>query len=186
MRLDEIFSAGTKFKEFSKTDIDKAEFYVKNSSIKDVDLEGGAYCLKITPSDFYGLFKDEEFIGWAKIENSSKKNADLRLIYIQPKFRKTKAFLIFLNAIKSELKKPIAIDGAIFKDGEDVLKSLSKRNLFKVKVVDSDTGKEEDFTGEVPNDKKKYIVVEGFDFPLGERYFAPGGGFVDQSFVLFD
>ena len=186
MRLDEIFSAGTKFKEFSQSDIDKAEFYIKNSSMKDIDLEGGEYSLKITPNDFYGLFRDEELVGWAKIENSPNKNVDLRLIYILSKFINTKAFLIFLNSIKSELKKPIAIDGAIFKDGEDVLKSLSKRDLFKVKVVDSVTGKEEDFTGTVPNDKKKYIVLEGFDFPLGERYFAPGGGYVDQSFVLFD
>ena len=191
MLIHEIFSSGTKFKDFSKDDIESASLYVKKSATKEVSLENGNYSLKITPDDYYALCKGEEdtLVGWVRLDSrtiSRKQFKTLRLIYILPEFKKTKAFLILLNAVRSEIKVPLLVDGAVFKDGEEALKSLSRREQFKVKVIDLDSGSEEEFNGTVPNDKSKGIVVEGFDFPLEEMYFAPGGKMIKQSFMFFD
>lgn len=187
MKLTEIFAAGTAFTEYDAQTLAATKAYVVEQPGKEVSLEGGAYKLKLIDHEFFVLFKQEALVGWARllpINIKGEKLAELKLIYLLAEHRKSKAFLIMLNAIKHELKCPILVDGAVFTAGAEALAALAKRNQFKLQLINKVTGAKTPYT-EVPMDNELGVLVEGFEFPLGEAYTAPGGATVEQSFKFF-
>ena len=169
--------------------IQTAQTYINQRVDKTVPLENHQYELKITSDNYFALFKKEALVGWVRLEPQQIKGKRyhlVKIIYLIPSVRKPKALLIMLNAVRSEIDAPILINDGVFNDGVAMIAALSKRDAFKVNILDVKAGEVSPFTGEVPNDSKKAIIVEGFDFPLVGMYEAPGSPPQPLSYVLFD
>lgn len=191
MKIQEIIAGGAFPASYTQHELELTATYCRNNAIKTVPLENGEYEIVVCKDGSFGLFRRDSFIGYASIADETIGNVlygSLKLIYLVPEARKTKAFLIFVNALRHLVSKPILVDGAMFNDGAAALNAMSKRNLFVVKVLDKHTGSEVPYTGIIPYGHDKAIVVEGIDFPLGDYYPLPGMSPTSHycSFLWFD
>ena len=162
--------------------------YILSAAKAKIPLENNAYKLVETLNGTFGLFKEDELLGWVKLGYRTINNTnyrDLEIAYIIQSARKTRAFLILINAIKQVVNLPILIDGAVFDDGVKAISALHKRENFKVNLIDLNTGELSDFE-HIPQSAHIGIVVEGWGFPIGEMCEAPGGfGREYASFKFF-
>ena len=183
MTLREMLAAG-RFPAYTQHEIDDTATFCHNHAVRMVPLENGDYQLTVGNDGSYGLFKQDVFVGYANVVPEtfgSTSYGSLKLIYLVPEARKTKAFLIFVNALRHIVGKPIVVDGAVFDDGAAALNAMAKRNLFTVKILDKLTNCVAPFLGIVPTEHSKAIIVEGIDFPLGDYYPLPGMSPTDPS-----
>lgn len=166
MKLTEIKISDSSFQTHSSEEIQTAQAHFNKTVDKTVKLED-QYELKITSDDYFALFKRDALVGWVRLEPMTVKGVRYRavsIIYLIPSVRKTKALLILLNAVRSELKVPVLVDGSIFHDGVTILASLKKREEFKLSILDLKSGARSKFD-DVPNEADKAVIVEGFDLP---------------------
>lgn len=191
MRLYEITPAGS-FVTYTQQQLDVSDNFLRSTATRTVPLENGEYSITVSGDGFFGLYKSDQLIGFTKIVDdtiASVSYGSLGIIYIVPTARKSKAFLVLINAIRQLISKPILVDGAVFQDGLAALNALSRRDSFRLFVIDKTSGATTPFMGTIPQDHNKAIVVEGFELPIGKSYPPPGFSESDDqfyySFVLF-
>ena len=192
MLIREIFPSAA-IKPYTPQQLQDTAKYCRDTATQTIPLEAGKYELTISNDGSYRLFAQDHFIGYANVSNTSLgtlQYGSVNLIYLVPEARKTKAFLIFVNALRHVIAKPILVDGSVFKDGAEALKAMAKRHLFTVRVIDKNTGELSPYDGTVPQDHDKAIVVEGLKFPIGGYYPLPCMSPTDpscyNSFVWFE
>lgn len=87
----------------------------------------------------FGLFKNAEFIGFIVLGQENSEFVELQKIYILEEFRNKKIAKMFLFWLKVAIGKSIFIGGAIFRDGENLIKSIENDSRFSVVGVNSKT-----------------------------------------------
>lgn len=83
-------------------------------------------------------------------------------IYIIPKYRNSSAIKWLLHSVKENSNHILMADGAIFKDGMDLINSLHKHDVFKVKILNKKTGEITPYTSPI-NDLDKCYIFEKFN-----------------------
>ena len=192
MTLQEIFAAQQPYRSLSDREIDSVQQYVDTNTTNSVSIEGGKYLIKQTADGFFVLTRTSgEAVGWVKLIDQAihgNTYAMVDIIYIRREARGTRAFLMLLNAIRHLASKPILLDGPMFDDGVKTLNALARREEYKVCVIDKRTGSTQPYDGKINLGSDYAIVVEGFDYPLGQSTWCVPGATITEwkSFCFFD
>lgn len=125
--------------------------------------------------DTFMLVKDSNILLGVVMLGESKTIADttydtLSVIYVFPQYRKTSATHWLVFAVKEELTNPLLVDGAIFKDGGELVMSLLKHQSIRASIIDKTTGEISAFDSLV-NDPNKAYVFEQTRLGYAKDYF---------------
>lgn len=95
-------------------------------------------------NNIYMLSKnDGTIIGMLRLDNTSILDTaylEVKGIYVPPQFRKGPALYWLLYAVKEVVDKDVIADGAIFKDGQELIDAIIKHNMFNVFDLNTETG----------------------------------------------
>jgi hypothetical protein len=130
--------------------------------------------------EWHTLVKNDNALGFIKLSKQSIKNITynhIDMIYIFPKYRNTKAIYWLLFYVKEHVDRPIIADGAIFKNGQSLIKKISTNNLLRLSILDKTTGNKLPFTHLV-NDPDLCYIFESTNLGTGRQYFP-------ESFTYF-
>jgi hypothetical protein len=148
-------------------------------------LAGSVFIAQVRPSvalrkngNAYLLVKDESILlGVAIIDDNvkvaNKLYSSLVVIYVPPKYRKTSATHWLVFSVKEELRRPLLVDGAIFKGGGELILSLMKHQSIRGSVLDKETGEITPLVGLVDDPNKAY-VFEQTNLGYAKDYFESG------------
>jgi hypothetical protein len=130
----------------------------------------------------YGTFKGDEFIGWVKVSPVIVHGIDyqeLKVIYVLPEHRGSIAVGRFIYGIHSLGLGPIIIGqgergGFLFAGGDELLRAILKRSVFKVSVLDLKTGAIKRYDGAKASEEYHTLVIE--DLLIEAAYHVYAGG----------
>lgn len=137
----------------------------------------------------FGLFRGDKLIGWVDLEKVNLHGKDyfaMKMLYVIPEHRKTKAVGAFLIGLQRALNFPVILGsdefgGVLFRDGAELVQSLHQSARFDVQVLDLKTGETWEFDWSIPNEKHKTLVFET-NFPLSYEGFYLFEGSEDDFF----
>lgn len=144
--MDITFKTDEHFPEYSDENINNSINFLKDSTKITNMEENGKFSLH-KKGDFFALKDktDTEVYAWSKVSNRmfhGKNYLYLDLIYVLPKYRNTGISMVLFHGIKETAKTGVIIDSAVFKDGEHFINSLAKKDIYNVKFIDRESGKE--------------------------------------------
>jgi len=84
----------------------------------------------------------------------------LKVLYVFPEYRKTSATHWLLFSVKEELEQPLIVDGAIFKDGGELILSVLRHQSVRASVIDKHSGRTEPLTMLVDDPDKAYVFEQ--------------------------
>ncbi len=161
--------------EHSQDDLIKVKEYFLSSGKLLQNIEGNKFKLIIADNTNVGLFtSDGKFVGYTILENEDENILSIKKILIVPEFRNQKIAKIFLYWLKASLKKSVFIGGAIFKDGQDFVKSVIDDPRFSDDIVGFNFRTKEKFK----LDLNKFFDNKGFIGILIEQ--------LDNFYGMFD
>lgn len=126
----------------------------------------------------YLLVKDDSILLGVAVVNDGVEVAgkiydSLVMVYVPPEYRKTSATHWLIFSIKEELRHPLLVDGAIFKDGGELILSMLKHQSIRGSVLDKSTGEITPLSGLI-NDQNKAYVFEQTKIGYAIDYFEIG------------
>lgn len=156
--------------------------YFKNATkVKDINDKLSLY----ENNNVYLLIKNEETIlGLIKlssvtIRDNMYNNVDM--IYVFPEYRNTSAIKWLIFSVKEESQYPIIADGAIFKDGNNLIRSLTNHGILKVSILDKNTGDKTSYDNEI-NDLDKCYLFEKVGCGYSSKFLDESGPTIWYNF----
>lgn len=142
----------------SQKELDDVEEYFRSNGKFVQEIEGNKFKLLLADKTNVGMFaNDDEFVGFLQFKEVGE-ILSLEKILITPKFRNQKIAKIFLYWFKMSLKKPVFVGGAIFKDGQNFVKSIVADPRFKDDITGFNLRTKEKFKF----DLSKFFDGQGF------------------------
>lgn len=136
-----------------------------------------------TDNNEYFLKFGDETVSYATVYPETvnqEQYTGIDMIYTFPQFRGKSFAKYLLYGIKEESKTNVIIDRAVFKDGQQLVKSLAAQQFVPVSVLDKETGEKTKFV-DLINDLDKCYMFE--QTRLG--YFANAGAGYKLWYNLF-
>lgn len=136
-----------------------------------------------TPKDEYFLKLNDDIVAYAITYKESIRGiyyTGIDVIYTFPEYRGKSFAKYLLYGIKEESKTNVIIDRAVFKDGQQLVKSLAAQQFVPVSVLDKETGEKTKFV-DLINDLDKCYMFE--QTRLG--YFSNAGAGYKLWYNLF-
>jgi hypothetical protein len=144
----------------------------KAKKLADVrkNLELFCYANKI-----YLLVKDEEVIvgnlNLSPQNIAGKEYLHVDGIFVREEYRKTAALYWLLYSVKEVLKRtPVIADGAMFTDGQALIRAIQDHSMFNAHKLNKDTGEKSELTGLITSDVYCYIF-ESTKLGFGKHFF---------------
>ena len=127
---------------------------------------------------WYFTIKDSEITASVLLDTlmiNNKNYYSINMIYVFEKFRNTKAIYWLIFAVKELLNLPVIADGAIFKGGQNLIKSIITHKLMMVNILDKATGTLEKLNQtNIGNDPDLCYVFESTQLGFGKQIFPEG------------
>ena len=138
-------------------------------------------------NEIYLLVKDQgTVIGHIKltpITIAGKQYLNLDNIFVSIPYRKTSATYWLLYAVKEQADMPVIADGAIFADGQNLIKSILKHKVFNVSSINTNTGKIQPLSGMLNSADYAYLFTTS-KLGFGKQIFE--GGLPFTWYPLFE
>jgi len=170
----EAYSVG-KMPEIDKDYYQNEYTTLVNSAIKIVDLRENMslYCYNNTN---YILIRDDGTIIGNIILTprtiAGKQYLHVDGIFVAKQFRKTSALYWILYGVKEVVTDPVIADGAIFKDGNDLIVTLQKHKYFNVSQMNVNTGEISPLPNEPIHDHDHCYLFKPSKLGFSKKYFG--------------
>jgi hypothetical protein len=151
------------------------EYLIKLAEESDTTIQVQPELFILNNKEWYFLKNKNDIQGAVKLSKlvaAGKEYNHVDVIYVFPEFRKTKAIYNLIYYTKEIVNAPTLVDGAIFKDGQQLLSRLAKSNLARVSILDKTTGEKTPFDTTI-NDLDKCYILESTTLGFGKQIF-PG------------
>lgn len=191
MKLEEIIFADHIAAEFADSLLAKYRKDLQGGS-KVEDISKTLQLNYVPDERAFTLLKDGTIIGWLQLDDQvtlfGTTYDSIKLIYIVPEFRKTRAGGAFLVALKKHLPNPLILSsgkygGVLFKDGLALVKMLNHASRSDVSLLDLKTGEKVQLPDEIPSTPSHLtLVFENNTFPLQHLGFSIFEGAEDRPF----
>ena len=166
MKISEIVHVGT-MEEYTDEELASTSADILAGATSEFPLEDGTYRFVVSVTGHHALFHAKRLVGWVKLTETvlgEKKVLAVVSTYVIPERRSTKDVLLLLLAVRQYTKKPIMVDGVLFKAGLSLLNALVKRKRVEATIVNSKTHQQSQYTGHQPLDVDDVVVLEGQPF----------------------
>ena len=177
------------FPDYPQGSIDQVSAYA-NDATEVTKFEGGKFSL-CKKDSYYFLKKGESLVGWTELTDvtyNHQQYYSLKIVYILPQYRQTKATLLLVYGVKQLLTRPVIVDGALFAKGNELLTGLYHRERFKISTVDKKTGEQTPYhpTDITDDMDKNFVIVEAHSTGFFMEHSLPGGKPYHLYFSLFE
>ncbi len=157
--------------EHNEKDLKDVESFFKKSGSFISNIENNNYYLIEFNDDkvhYIAIFtKENSFCGW--LDYTKQENIFIiNKIYILKEFRNKQIAKILLFWVRSIFQKSLFLGGAIFKDGQNLIRSLEKDNRFEICLFDlKDKNKSEFNFDQLFKKKTLGILIENWEDVTG-------------------
>lgn len=137
----------------------------------------------------YLLVKDSNLVvgnvTLATVEIAGKQYLNIAGIFVDPVYRKTSAAYWLIYAVKEALDQPVIADGAIFADGQKLIRALQKHRYLNIGKINTDTGEITDLGDGMINSMNHAYIFTNAKLGFGSNIFE-GTGLPYVWYPLFD
>lgn len=107
----------------------------------------------------------------SKIDIAGKGYFHVDGIFVDPEYRKTAATYWLIYAVKEALKEPVVADGAIFADGQELIRSLLRHQYLNVGKINLHTGEITELGDTAINSTSYAYVFSSANLGFGKKMF---------------
>jgi hypothetical protein len=141
--LIEAFSMGVSMPVISHETYQRRHQPLIKQSVKISDVRGNLQLYRYSDKMYLLVKANTEVLGnlnVTPITIAGKSYPSLDVIFIDVNYRKTSAIYWLLYSVKETVDKPIVADGAIFADGQKLIRTIDKYKYFNVRKINTTTG----------------------------------------------